>query len=211
MARESRMRTGLAGLLGLVLAGLLGVTSAVALDTGMLGKAAGMAQTTGVAPVAIFNLNGEMNFPSGYREWVFIGAPLTPNELNNGKAAFPEFHHVYIDPASFAEYKKTGKFRNGTVLVKELVSIGSKQGASGNGFFPGEFLGVAVAVKDAKQFAKEPGNWGYINFTPVLGQPSNKNAAAQPTAACNACHQGKAKEDFVFTQYYPVLRAAKPK
>jgi hypothetical protein len=24
--------------------------------------------------------------------------------LHDGKAAFPEFHHVYIDPASFAAY-----------------------------------------------------------------------------------------------------------
>lgn len=194
-----------------VLGGALLALPAAALDTGMLGKAAGLAQGSGYAPVAIFNLNGEMNFPSGYREWVFVGAVVTPNELNNGQAAFPEFHNVYIDPASFAEYKKSGTFRNGTVLVKELVGVGSKQGVSGNGYFPGEFLGVAVAVKDAKQFAREPGNWGYINFTPKLGQKPSKNAAAAATAACNACHQANARQDFVFTQYYPVLRAAQPK
>jgi hypothetical protein len=210
MKRTSHKLSGKIYLLA-TLALLLPALPATALDTGMLSKAAGLAQSTGVAPVAIFNLSGEMNFPAGYREWVFVGAVVTPNELNNGKAAFPEFHNVYIDPASFAEYKKTGVFRNGTVLVKELVSVGSKQGASGSGFFPGEFLGVVVAVRDTKQFAKEPGNWGYINFTPNLGQPSNKNAAAQPTTACNACHQAKAKQDFVFTQYYPVLRAAKTK
>ncbi len=31
---------------------------------------------------------------------------------------------------------------------------------------------------------------------------------ASPTSACNACHQGIAAGDWVFTQYYPVLRAA---
>lgn len=204
MKASKGMVTMIAALLGVALA-----LPAVALDTQMLGKAAGMAQSTGYVPVAIFNLTGEMNFPTGYREWVFVGAVVTPNELNNGKAVFPEFHNVYIDPASFGEYKKTGKFRNGTVLVKELVSVGSKKGMSGNGYFPGEFQGVAVAVKDAKQFAKEPGNWGYINFTPTPGQPPSKSAAAQPTASCNPCHQANAKQDFVFTQYYPVLRAAK--
>jgi hypothetical protein len=30
-----------------------------------------------------------------------------------------------------------------------------------------------------------------------------------PTEACNACHETSAADDFVFTQYYPVLRAAK--
>jgi hypothetical protein len=35
-------------------------------------------------------------------------------------------------------------------------------------------------------------------------------AAAAPTEACNACHEASADEDFVFTQFYPVLRAGKP-
>jgi len=34
-------------------------------------------------------------------------------------------------------------------------------------------------------------------------------AAAEPTAACNACHKANAADDLVFTQYYPVLRAAR--
>ena len=34
-------------------------------------------------------------------------------------------------------------------------------------------------------------------------------AKAFPTEACAACHQASAADDMVFTQYYPVLRAAK--
>ena len=30
-----------------------------------------------------------------------------------------------------------------------------------------------------------------------------------PTAACAACHTAAAADDMVFTQYYPILRAAK--
>ncbi len=30
-----------------------------------------------------------------------------------------------------------------------------------------------------------------------------------PTENCAACHQANAAEDMVFTQFYPVLRAAK--
>jgi hypothetical protein len=37
------------------------------------------------------------------------------------------------------------------------------------------------------------------------------SAKAQPTAACNACHQQSAAEDWVFSQFYPVLREAKKK
>ena len=157
---------------------------------------------------AKYNASGELQIPKNYRQWVFVGAPVTPNEQNSGKAAFPEFHHVYIDPASYAGYKKTGKFPNGTVLVKELAGVGAKSSSSGNGYFPGEFIGVAASVKDAKRFAKEPGNWAYFSFMGDDGKPL-ASAKAQATAACNVCHQQKT-EDWVFTQHYPVLRAAKP-
>ncbi len=43
----------------------------------------------------------------GYRRWIHIGTPLTPNEMNNGNAAFPKFHSVYMDPESFGHYEET--------------------------------------------------------------------------------------------------------
>ena len=78
-------------------------------------------------PAATYNDEGKLLRPANHREWVFIGAPVTPNDMNDGKAAFPEFHNVYIDPASFAAYKQTGKFTEGTVILKELVSVGGRQ------------------------------------------------------------------------------------
>ena len=80
---------------------------------------------------AEFDSDGNLKRPEGYREWVFVGTPLTPNDMNGGMAPFPEFHAVYIDPASWAHYKKTGEFPDGTVLIKELISVGSKQATSG--------------------------------------------------------------------------------
>lgn len=44
--------------------------------------------------------NGELERPTGYREWVYVGTPVTPNDMNMGKAAFPEHHNVYIEPNS---------------------------------------------------------------------------------------------------------------
>jgi hypothetical protein len=43
-----------------------------------------------------------------WREWVFVGEPLTPNALNGGQAGFPEYHNVYIEPGSYDIYRKTG-------------------------------------------------------------------------------------------------------
>ena len=50
-----------------------------------------------------------------------------------GEAMFPDFHAVYIDPESFAHYQKTGEFRDGTVMIKELVAVGAKEAPSGKG------------------------------------------------------------------------------
>src|SRR5262245_1545724 len=118
------------------------------------------AQSKAAAALVEFTTDGKLKQPShDYRKWVQIGTPLTPNDLNGGEAPFPEFHSVYMDPESFAEYEKTGKYRDGTVLIKELSSVGSKKAPSGNGYFQGEFTGLEAAIKDSKRFKDEPGNW----------------------------------------------------
>jgi len=161
-----------------------------------------------------YDANGNLQQPDDYawREWIHIGTPLTPNSLNPPQAPFPEFHNVYIRPADFQHYAETGTFRDGTMLIKELVSVGSTKALSGNGFFEGEFIGLEATIKDSKRFPEEPGNWAYFTFSHEK-PPYPKSAMRQPTGTCNACHQQGTQqgiaEDWVFVSYYPVLRAAK--
>lgn len=160
---------------------------------------------------AVFNKQDELLLPEGFREWVFIGAPLTPHGLNNNQAAFPEYHHVYVNPDAFAVYKRTGVFPEGTVIAKELVLLqkgdhpdGSKNAPSGRGYFAGEFQGMDVMVKDSKRFKKTNG-WGFYNFG-HHAPPYVATAKAAPKNSCAGCHQAKAEKDMVFTQFYPILR-----
>ena len=153
--------------------------------------------------------NGQLERPAGFREWVYVGAPVTPNDMNDGKAPFPEFHNVYIDPESWKHWKDSAEFREGTILVKELVSVGSKAAPSGNGYFMGEFIGLEATIKSKRVFPNEPGNWAYFSFSTPDHKSLAKASKAMPQAACNACHAASAADDFVFTQYYPVLRAGK--
>ena len=155
-----------------------------------------------------FDEKGALLLPEGYRTWVYVGGSVTPNDMNNGKAAFPEFHNTYIDPRSFDLYKKSGKFPDGTILVKETVSVGSKQSLSGNGYFMGDFTGLYAEVKDSKRFPNEPDNWAFFTFTPSPGDLPLKKAKAHETESCSACHKAGAEER-VFTQYYPVLGACR--
>ena len=168
-----------------------------------------------------FNDKGALLQPKDHiwREWVFVGTPVTPNALNDGNAPFPEFHIVYIDPVSWEHYKKTGKFREGTVIAKELTRVRAPDGAnkdgstnevSGTGYFMGNYSGLEITIKSKKLYPGEPGYWAYYTFG-HQPQPYNATAVRQLTEACSACHTAAAAEDMVFTQFYPVLRAAKPK
>src|SRR5215467_9754776 len=69
----------------------------------------------------VFTKDGDLVLPRGFREWVFMGGPITPDSLNNGEAPFPEFHDVYIRREDLLYYQHHGNFAEGTVLVKELV------------------------------------------------------------------------------------------
>jgi len=164
---------------------------------------------------AQFTADGEVMRPVGWRQWVYVGTPLTPNALNGGEAPFPEFHNVYVEPSAFAAFAETGEWPEGTQIAKELTSVragdncednGACAEVSGVGYFQGEFQGLELTVKDNERFSDQPGGWAYFSFghTP---EPYAETAAAFPAEACNACHEANAATDFVFTQFYPVIRA----
>lgn len=164
---------------------------------------------------ASFTASGEVKRPDGWRQWVYVGTPLTPNALNGGAAPFPEFHNVYIEPSAFKAFSATGEFPEGTQIAKELVSIRAPDGAnpdgstnevSGVAYMQGEFIGLELTVKDNERFASEPGGWAYFSFGHIP-EPYAETAVAFPAQSCNSCHAGSAETDFVFTQFYPVLRA----
>jgi hypothetical protein len=162
---------------------------------------------------AVFDSDGKLKLPTGYRRWIFVGAPLTPNGLNNGKAGFPEYHHVYVEEKNVDADLKTGSFPEGTVIVKELTRVldptfpdGSRTEPSGRGYFNGEFNGIDVTMKDSKRFAKTNG-WGFFTFGhhPL---PYAESAAESPASECAGCHMANvAKTDMTWVQFYPLLHA----
>ncbi len=156
----------------------------------------------------------DLKQPKNFRRWVFIGAPLTPHGLNGGRASFPEFHNVYVQPEAFQHYRDHGVWPEGTMMAKELQLVdshgkdgvmedGSRFEPSGRGYFPGEVNGMDVAVKDSTRFS-ESKNWGYFNFG-HHAQPYKPVANAQPIGACAGCHIANASEDMVYMDLYRPL------
>jgi hypothetical protein len=141
-----------------------------------------------------YTASGDLILPKNniWREWVFVGSPLTPNALNGGKAGFPEYHNVYMEPGSYEIFKKTGEFPDGTIMFKELQLTlpgenpdGSRTEPSGRGYFPGPFNGADVTVKDTKRYA-DTGGWGFYNFN--HHEPKAATATLKPREECAYCH-----------------------
>jgi hypothetical protein len=161
-----------------------------------------------------YTASGDLILPKDFHKWIFVGAPLTPNALNGGKANFPEFHYVYIEPGSYEIYKRTGAFPEGTIIFKELELTlpaqnpdGSRLEPSGRGYFPSVPNGADVTVKDSKRYAATHG-WGYFNFN--HHEPKAPTAKARPKEECAFCHMASAKKDDVWTQFYPLLDKLAP-
>jgi hypothetical protein len=156
-----------------------------------------------------YTADGDLVLPKNFEKWVYLGSPLTPNALNGGKANFPEFHNVYMQPWAYEEYQKTNVFPEGTIMFKELQLTlpgqnpdGSRTEPSGRGYFPGKLNGADVTVKDSQRYA-ETGGWGYYNFHHY--EPKAPTAKLRPKTECAYCHQASAKKDEVWTQFYTRL------
>ena len=62
-------------------------------------------------PLIEFTSDGKAKQPVGYRKCGYLGTPVTPNDMNDGEANFPEFHNRYMDPESFSHVEQTGEYR----------------------------------------------------------------------------------------------------
>jgi hypothetical protein len=92
------------------------------------------------------------------------------------------------------------------MMVLELFSAEVKKEPGLQGSYEKDHTALEASVKDSTRF---PGGWGYFNFTEKPGVFKAK-AEPFPQERCWSCHHEKAATDHVFTQFYPVLRAAAP-
>ena len=98
--------------------------------------------------------------------------------------------------------------KDGEVLLLENVRFHAEEEKNEPGLrgsFQKEFTGLAAAVKDKDRF---PDGWAYFSFSDGPGATKSKARPAKK-AACYDCHRQKGDQDNVFTQFYPVLKAAR--
>jgi hypothetical protein len=186
-----------------------GVLLLAALSVSLLGA---IQQSGPVSPraAATFEGNDTLLLPVGYREWVFVGSSIGLNYSTNPAAADrrgpQRFHNVYIDPVAYKHYERTHEFPEGTVMMLEIASAELKAEPGLQGSYEKEFVALEASVKDSRRFK---GGWAYFGFSDGAGKLKPKAQPFADSAGCLSCHQDHAETDHVFTQFYPVLRAAR--
>ena len=107
--------------------------------------------------------------------------------------------NVFVDPASWQAFKKTGRWPEGTMFVKETRVGTSKGSINKTGIFQTEErFDLEVHVRDSKRFKT---GWGF--FVHVADKP----AKVLPTSAsCYACHTAHGAVHTTFVQFYPTAK-----
>jgi hypothetical protein len=110
----------------------------------------------------------------------------------------PNFANVFVNPAAYREFLKTGTWPDKTALVLEVRGsvVHASIDAHGSSQAP-EVLGVEVHVKDARL----AGGWGFFEFD----DDHKPVAVTSRPASCYACHEAHGAVDTSFAQFYPTL------
>jgi len=147
---------------------------------------------------------GAIQVPTNYRtEWAFLGTWAVNSKEEEPRGA-AEFHNVYTQPETIAAYKKTGKFPDGAVLVKELLKARTGPMSTGTISWGNKIEGWFVMIKDTQ--GRYPRNklwgdsWGWALFD-AEGKVTTKDY----TAECIPCHTPARSTDWVYVQGYPSL------
>ncbi len=147
----------------------------------------------------LYAADGALLRPAEVERWVLVGASLGLGYSDATDDGPGMFHRVYLEPAAYDHYRRTGRFRDGTMLALSIRRPDRRVPPSRAGWTEGELAALELAVKDPGRFE---GGWAYFDF----GRDA-PTAPALPPDRCARCHARHAARDNVFVQFYPQLRS----
>jgi hypothetical protein len=144
--------------------------------------------------------DAQLKLPENYREWIYLTSGF---DMSYSKAAMTgmqdhhTFDNVFVNPAAYKAFQKTGTWPDKTMLVLEVRGAEGRGSINQKGNYQGTVMGLEVHVKDEARF---PGKWAFFGFD------DDKSAKMIPTTAdCYSCHAEHAAVDTTFVQFYPTL------
>jgi len=150
----------------------------------------------------VFNSANELQFPTDYREWVYLAAGLgmTYGPARPGPLEDPRFDTVFVNPPAWQKFRETGKWPEGTFFVLEIRYSTSQGSINNGGFYQTDVAAIEAHVKDARF----PGGWGFFNLGGGLAPRQSKSKEmGNGGAGCRNCHEAHGVVDTTFTQFYP--------
>lgn len=147
--------------------------------------------------------DGNIRKPTGYRErYELLGtyAVLDPKG--------DQMHVTYASPGTAAYYRKTGKFPDGAVMVKEIYGMDHSQLTTGDSHWASGLKVWFVKIKDEKKrYANNPlwgDGWGWALFK---SDAPDKQVATDYKKDCLGCHIPAKGTDWTYIQGFPVLKS----
>jgi hypothetical protein len=146
-----------------------------------------------------YTVDGQLKYPADYREWVYLTSGLDMSYSANAQpAGHSMFDNVFVNPAAYKVFVKTGTWPEGTMLIIENRGAEGSHSINTRGQTQSqEVMGMEVHVKDS---AHVKGGWGFYGFD---GKTSAK--LIERPAACYTCHEQHGAVDTTFVQFYPTL------
>jgi hypothetical protein len=140
----------------------------------------------------------QMAVPADYRQWVFLTSSLDLDYNTEAMRSQHMLDNVFVDPASYQAFLKTGTWPDKTILIKENRRAESTGTLSKQGQFQVGVRDLEIHIKDAARF---PGRWAFFKSDdgamPAKLRPQNDT--------CYSCHQDHGAVDTTFVQFYPTL------
>jgi hypothetical protein len=154
-----------------------------------------------------YTSDGMMRLPANYREWIFLSSGLAMTYGPAGQTnehGEPRFDNVFVSPAAYQSFLKTGNWPDKTIMVLEIRDSQSQASINTGGHFQTGLSAVEVHVKDTARFKS---GWAFFGF-----EKSDKAKPIPASASCYSCHEQHGAVDTTFVQFYPTLiDAAKQK
>jgi len=149
----------------------------------------------GLAAAQQYTKEGELVLPKDYRQWVFLSSGIGMTYTSAAPAGNPPFENVFVNPAAYQEFMKTGVWPDKTVLLLEIRASDSRVSINKEGRIQTNRVAVEAHVKDSAK-----GGWAFYGF-----QNGEKGAPLPKTADCYSCHEQNGATDTTFVQFYPTL------
>lgn len=142
--------------------------------------------------------NATMAVPADYRQWVFLTSSLDLDYRSTAAHSHHMLDNVFVDPASYQAFLKTGAWPDKTILIKENRFAESAGTLSKAGQFQAGMRDLEIHIKDQARF---PGQWAFFK-----SDDGKAPAVLKPQSAdCYSCHQAHGAVDTTFVQFYPTL------